>query len=118
MRKISLILVILALYTFTACSQEKSPFVSFEDYETLMAEVKEHRKARLLDLNDFIEMAKQEDVIILDARSNTMYTSKHIKGAVNLNLSASSPCVNPFLSLACCITVSYTHLTLPTKLEV
>jgi len=87
MRKINLILVILALYTFTACSQEKSPFVSFEDYETLMAEVKDHRKARLLDLNDFIEMAKQEDVIILDARSNTMYTSKHIKGAVNLNFS-------------------------------
>lgn len=40
MRKINLILLILSLYTFTACSQEKSPFVSFEDYKKLMAEAK------------------------------------------------------------------------------
>ncbi len=87
MRKIHLILLILSLYTFTACSQEKSPFVSFEDYEKLMAEAKEHRQARLLSVEDFTELAKQENAVILDARSNTMYTSKHVKGAVNLNFS-------------------------------
>ncbi len=87
MRKINLILVILALYTFTACAQEKSPFVSFDDYEKLMAEAKEHRQARLLSVEDFTELAKQENVVILDARSNTMYTSKHVKGAINLNFS-------------------------------
>mgnify|MGYP001241897250 CR=1 FL=1 len=84
MGKINLAIIMLFLYSFTACSQEKSPFVSFEDYEKLMAEVKEHRKSRLLELPEYIEMAKQPDVIILDARSEAMYNSKHIKGAVNL----------------------------------
>ncbi|MBE2227089.1 MAG: rhodanese-like domain-containing protein [Ignavibacteria bacterium] len=87
MRKINLILVLFAFYAITACAQEKSPFVSFEDYEKLMAEAKEHRQARLLSIEDFTELAKQENVVILDARSNTMYSSKHVKGAVNLNFS-------------------------------
>lgn len=85
MGKITIFLLFLSIYTFSACAQEKSPFVSFEDYEKLMAEVKEHRKARLLELPEYIEMAKQEGVIILDARSDAMYKSKHIKGAVHLD---------------------------------
>ena len=87
MVKIKVLLILLFLYTLTACTQEKSPFVSFDDYESLMAEVKEHRKARLLELADYLEMANQQDVIILDARSEAMYKSKHIKGAINLNFS-------------------------------
>lgn len=87
MGKLNFILALLFIYTFTACSQEKSPFVSFDDYEKLMAEVKEHRKSRLLEQPEYIEMAKQNDVIILDARSEAMYYSKHIKGAVNLSFS-------------------------------
>ncbi len=78
MGKINLAIIMLFLYSFTACSQEKSPFVSFDDYEKLMAEVKEHRKSRLLELPEYIDMAKQPDVIILDARSEAMYNSKHI----------------------------------------
>jgi len=85
MRKINLILLILSLYTFTACSQEKSPYVSFDDYEKLMDEVKEHRNSRLLELPEYLELAKEEGVIILDARSDAMYKSKHIKGAVHLD---------------------------------
>ncbi len=87
MCKFSFILVFLCLFIFSTCSQEKSPFVSFEDYEKLMAEVKEHRKARLLELTEYLELAKQEGVIILDARSDAMYKSKHLKGAVNLSFS-------------------------------
>lgn len=87
MGKITIFLFIFCLYTFSACAQEKSPFVSFDDYEKLMADVKEHRKARLLELPEYIEMTKRENVIILDARSEAMYKSKHIKGAINLNFS-------------------------------
>ena len=61
--------------------------VDFDSYQTLVAEVNEHRKSRLVDLNSFLELAKSEDVIILDARSERMYLRKHIKGAVNLNFS-------------------------------
>jgi len=87
MRKIHLILLILSLFTFTACSQEKSPYVSFEDYEKLMDEVKEHRNSRLLELPEYLELAKEEGVIILDTRSDAMYNSKHVKGAIHLNFS-------------------------------
>lgn len=87
MGKFNLVVIMLFLYSFTACAQEKSPFVSFEDYEKLMAEAKEHRNQRLLTVEDFVNMSKQENVVILDARSNTMYNSKHVKGAVNLNFS-------------------------------
>ncbi|MBL8017396.1 MAG: rhodanese-like domain-containing protein [Ignavibacteria bacterium] len=87
MGKFNLVVIMLFLYSFTACAQEKSPFVSFEDYEKLMAEAKQHRNQRLLTVEDFVNMSKQENVVILDARSNTMYNSKHIKGAVNLNFS-------------------------------
>ena len=87
MRKIQFLLAILAIYTFSACAQEKSPFVSFEDYEKLMAEAKDHRMNRLLSVEDFVKMAEEDNVVILDARSNKMYNSKHVKGAVNLNFS-------------------------------
>lgn len=87
MRKINFILTILFVYSISVCSQEKSPLVSFDDYDKLMAEVKEHRKDKLVDLPTFTEMSKQSGVIILDARSDEMYNSKHIKGAIHINFS-------------------------------
>jgi hypothetical protein len=87
MKKINVILLVLSLYTFSACSQEKSPFVSFDDYDKLMKEVKEHRSTRLVDLHAFVKMAGENGVIILDTRSDSMYNSKHIKGAIHLNFS-------------------------------
>lgn len=85
MKKVNIIILFLSLFSIAACSQEKSPFVSFDDYDKLMDEVKEHRKTRLLELPVFNEMSKENGVIILDARSDSMFTSKHIKGAVHLN---------------------------------
>lgn len=87
MDKIKILLVLLCLYTFSACSQEKSPYVSFDDYDELMDKVKSHRASRLVELPEFLELAKGEDVIILDTRSDAMYNSKHVKGAMHLNFS-------------------------------
>ena len=61
--------------------------VDFDAYEKLVAEVKEHRKTHLVDLETFKKMAKEDKVIILDTRSDAMYESKHIKGAIHLNFS-------------------------------
>jgi len=61
--------------------------VDFDGYEKLLEVVKEHRKDRLIDLETFKTMSKQKHVVVLDARSENMYNSKHIKGAVNLNFS-------------------------------
>jgi Rhodanese-like domain len=59
--------------------------VDFESYEKLVTEVREHRKARLITVEEFNKMSKEKNVIILDARSDRMFESKHIKGAKHLN---------------------------------
>lgn len=61
--------------------------VDYDAFEKLTAEVKEHRKTRLVDLAEFFRLAKESNTIILDARSDSMYQSKHVKGAIHLNFS-------------------------------
>ena len=46
-----------------------------------------HRKSRLISLNEFLKQSKTTGVVILDTRSDSMYLSKHIKGAIHLNFS-------------------------------
>lgn len=85
MKKLCL-LFILVLTSLSLKAQIPSK-VNIDDYEKLVAEAKEHRKTRLLTLDQFNEEAKKQGVIILDARSDKMYNAKHIKGAVHLNFS-------------------------------
>ncbi len=66
-------------------SQQKAALVDFEAYDKLVDEVKEHRKSRLLNFQEFIKTSKEQNVIILDTRSDSMYASKHLKGALHLN---------------------------------
>ncbi|HEY6160358.1 MAG TPA: rhodanese-like domain-containing protein [Bacteroidia bacterium] len=61
--------------------------VDFDAFEKLTSEVKEYRKSHLVDLNSFLKMSTEENVIILDTRSDSMYASKHVKGARHLNFS-------------------------------
>ena len=88
MKKFYSALIVLMLFSLSLQAQTVTPSkVSFDDYEKLIAEVKEHRETRLLNLNEFLEEAKKSGVIILDARSDAMYNAKHIKGAIHLNFS-------------------------------
>lgn len=88
MKKFYSVLIVLTFFSLSLQAQIVKPSkVSIDDYEKLIAEVKEHRKTRLLNLNDFLAEGKKEGVIILDARSDVMYNAKHIKGAVHLNFS-------------------------------
>ncbi len=61
--------------------------VDYDAFEKLTLEVKEHRKTRLINLDEFLRVSKTEKVCILDTRSDSMYQSKHIKGALHLNFS-------------------------------
>jgi hypothetical protein len=84
--------IVASLYSITAFSQSKTtvptaPFVDFDAYEKLVAEVKQHRKTRLLATEAFIKLSKNEKTIILDTRSDSAYAAVHIKGAVHLNFS-------------------------------
>lgn len=74
-------------FTGKSFAQTVTPFVDFDAYENLVAEVKEHRKTRLLDVNEFLSTSKEEKVIILDTRSDSMYNAAHVKGAIHLNFS-------------------------------
>jgi hypothetical protein len=75
-----------ALSSFKAdTSKVTPPLVSYEDYASLIDEVRKHREERLINLDQFNAMSKEENTIILDTRSNSFYKSKHIKGAINLD---------------------------------
>lgn len=58
--------------------------VSFEDFKSLVAEVEGHRASRLIDLDTFLKMSKEPDVIILDSRSDFRFRRIHVKGAKHL----------------------------------
>jgi hypothetical protein len=80
--------IFLVSFSLTSFSQDSdSPFVNYDQFEALVKEVKEHRKERLLPIDEFNTMSKKEAVVILDTRSKEMFDLKHIAGAVNLNFS-------------------------------
>ena len=58
--------------------------VSFDDFKGLVAQVETHRASRLVDLNTFLKMSKEEGVIILDSRSAFRFDRIHLKGAKHL----------------------------------
>ena len=58
--------------------------VSFDDFKGLVAEVETNRAARLIDLNTFLKMSKEEGAIILDSRSDFRFDRIHLKGARHL----------------------------------
>ena len=58
--------------------------VSFDDFEQLVLKVKPYRNERLINLEDFLKMSKERNVIILDSRSDFRFDRKHIKGAIHL----------------------------------
>lgn len=59
--------------------------VNYNSFEKLVKTVKTHRQKRLINLNEFSEKSKKDNVIILDTRSKKMFDRKHIKGAIHLN---------------------------------
>jgi rhodanese-related sulfurtransferase len=102
----TIILPIVTLFVFTALAQAADPLpnhalqrtrlglakdpkypkakVSFEDFKGLVAKVEKQRASRLIDLNTFLKMSKEEGVIILDSRSDFRFDRIHLKGAKHL----------------------------------
>jgi len=61
--------------------------VSFKDFKSLVSKAEKHRQQRLINLDEFLEMAEQDGVIILDTRSKLRFDRIHVKGATHLNFS-------------------------------
>lgn len=88
--RIHFVIVVLCFFSFFLMAGTvafRKAKVDFDAYEKLIAEVKDHRKGRLVNVEEFKTMSSQENVVILDTRSDKMFKSKHIKGAIHLNFS-------------------------------
>ncbi|SHG55002.1 rhodanese-like domain-containing protein [Pedobacter caeni] len=58
---------------------------SYSDFKNLVTEIEKHRARNLLDLNAFLKMSKEKNVVILDSRSDYRYNRIHLKGAIHLD---------------------------------
>lgn len=90
------VFIISSFYFLLSCSQilansindnkdYPKSLVNYQDFKSLVSEVENHRKKNLVNLDTFLKMSKEKNVIILDARSNFRYERKHLKGAINLS---------------------------------
>jgi len=57
----------------------------YDDFKNLVSEVESHRNERLINLDTFLKMSQEENVIVLDTRSTFRYKRKHLKGAKHLS---------------------------------
>ena len=65
----------------------QSAKVSYTDFKTLVETVEKHRVDRLIGLDEFLEMSKDPDTVILDTRSAERFERIHVAGAKHLNFS-------------------------------
>ncbi len=70
-----------------AKSLYKKSLASYDDFKKLVLEVEPYRAKRLISLDKFLTMSKQDNVVILDTRSTARYRRKHLKGAIHLGFS-------------------------------
>jgi hypothetical protein len=88
--KSSLTVIIICSFSFLGIAGTiyyTKSLVDFDAYQNLSKKVKEHRKDRLVSVDEFLKMSEEVNTIILDTRSQKMYDGKHIKGAVHLDFS-------------------------------
>lgn len=72
-----------------ALAQKTSPpnakaQVDYVGFKNLTQDVDAYRAGRLVSLSDFKRMAREDDTLVLDARSASAYARGHIRGAINL----------------------------------
>lgn len=81
-------LLVLFAASFAEAQKAKeipNPSIDMKGFLKLSREAAKHRESRRLTEEEFIAMAKESDVVVLDARSKARFDDLHIKGAVNLS---------------------------------
>lgn len=63
----------------------KKALVDYDDFKNLVQEVEQYRAERLISLDMFLRMSKEDNVVILDTRSDFRFNRKHVKGAIHLS---------------------------------
>ncbi|HEY9843919.1 MAG: rhodanese-like domain-containing protein [Candidatus Sericytochromatia bacterium] len=85
-------LLILPMFLLSACQaaaafEPPASRVDFPGFVNLTEEAGAYRTQRLVDIDSFMKMATEPKTMILDARSESAFARKHIKGAVHLSFS-------------------------------
>jgi phage shock protein E len=62
-----------------------NPLIDYDAFAANVAAVAPLREARRISEAQFMRMAREPGTVVLDARSERMYTRRHVKGAVNLS---------------------------------
>lgn len=70
-----------------AQNQQPNPQIDYPGFLKLTEELEDYRATRLITLDQFNQMANEENALILDTRSAAAFHQGHIKGAVNLPFS-------------------------------
>jgi hypothetical protein len=70
----------------TAAETMPNRLIDYDAFASQVPAVGSLRKTRRLSEADFIRMSREEDSVILDARSQEKYRLLHVKGAKNLSL--------------------------------
>lgn len=76
----------LACLAAPAMAQERNPLIDYDGFTELALSLGDVRAAHRLPLDEFFIRARQENAILLDARSEAAFAMGHIDGAVNLPL--------------------------------
>ena len=61
-----------------------NPLIDYGAFAANVAAVAPLRQSRLVSEEQFMRMARERGTLVLDARSERMYTLRHVEGAVNL----------------------------------
>ena len=83
---LALALAPMAIGSSAAAAAPANPQIDYPSFRTLTTEVQAYRQQRLIDWETFVAAAAEEDVLILDARTERQFAEGHISGAVNLPL--------------------------------
>lgn len=73
--------------TKTVMEQKNYPkaLVDYDDFKNLVRELEKKRADHLVSLDVFLKMSKENNVVILDTRSDYRFNRKHLKGAIHLD---------------------------------
>lgn len=87
--KIRLFTLLMAVGALTTNAEDpiKIEAIDIKKFITVSQEASEYRKTRMIPIEKFNQLAKQNNTIILDSRSKAAFEKSHIQGAINLNFS-------------------------------
>ncbi|MBD2094059.1 rhodanese-like domain-containing protein [Trichocoleus sp. FACHB-591] len=84
--KLPLSLALITLVAIPVCAQEAIPnrLIDYDKFKEIVIQSSAERESRRLTEAQFMAMMKEQGIVLLDARSESRYNLRHIKGAINL----------------------------------